>query len=114
VSANGDDEPEREVNARFEVPDEWKVGLYANNVNVWFSPYEFTLDFSITEPAEAENPDDPASPITIPNSVVARIRIPVGLVFGVIKAINAAMTGYEESWGTIREPEWRGPAEEGK
>jgi hypothetical protein len=30
-----EEEPEREVNARFDVPEGWRVGLYANNVNVW-------------------------------------------------------------------------------
>ena len=80
--------PDREIVSRFDVPDEWKIGLHANEVNVWYTPYEFTL--------------------TIPHTVVAHIRIPVGLVFGVIKAINASMTGYERDWGTIQEPEWQG------
>jgi len=102
----------REVSSRFDVPDEWKVGVYANEVNVWHTPYEFTLDFAVTEPPEVEDPDDPASPITIPNTVVARIGVPVGLVFGVLKAINAAFEGYERSWGTIKEPEWQEPPEE--
>jgi hypothetical protein len=105
------DEPSPEINSRFDVPDEWKVGVYANEVNVWYTPYEFTLDFAVTEPPEVDDPDDPDSAITIPNTVVARIRIPVGLVFGVLKAINSAMTGYEGNWGTIKEPEWQEPPE---
>jgi Protein of unknown function (DUF3467) len=100
-------EPERDVVSRFDVPEEWRVGLYANNVNVWHSPYEFTLDFAVTEPPEAEDPEDPTSPLTVPNSVVARIRIPVGLVFDVIRAINASMSSYEGLWGEIRRPELR-------
>jgi hypothetical protein len=51
------------------VPEEWKVGVYANEVNVWHTPYEFTLDFAVTEPPELDDPDDPDSPITIPNTV---------------------------------------------
>jgi hypothetical protein len=105
---DSDDQPERDVNFRFDVPEEWRTGLYANNVNVWHSPYEFTLDFAVTEPPEADDPEDPGSALTVPNSVVARIRIPVGLVFDVIRAINASMSAYEAMWGEIRAPELQG------
>jgi uncharacterized protein DUF3467 len=90
-------------------------GFYANNVNVWHSPYEFTLDFAVTEPPEAADPENPDAALTVPNSVVARIRIPVGLVFDVIRAINESMTQYEAIWGEIRAPKLREPEpEEGK
>ncbi|MGH2971531.1 MAG: DUF3467 domain-containing protein [Gaiellaceae bacterium] len=108
-----DDElPDREILSRFDVPEEWKVGLYANQISIWHTPYEFTLDFAVSEPPEVEDPNDPASPVTIRNTVVARVRMPTGLIFGVLKAINAAMTAYERSWGSIKEPEWQGPFEE--
>lgn len=100
-----DEPPEREVNFQFDVPEEWRIGLYANNVNVWHSPYEFTLDFAVTEPPQVEDPDDPDSPLTVPSPVVARIRVPVGLVFDIIRAINASMAAYESAWGPIRAPE---------
>ncbi|MGH3048701.1 MAG: DUF3467 domain-containing protein [Gaiellaceae bacterium] len=109
---SNDDGPEREINARFDVPAEWKGGVYANEVNVWHTPYEFTLDFAVTEPPEVDDPDDPQSPITIPNTVVARVRLPVGLISGVLQAVNASMTGYERSWGSIKVPERQGEAEE--
>jgi hypothetical protein len=46
IEPGNEDEPEREINSRFDVPEEWKVGVYANEVNVWHTPYEFTLDFA--------------------------------------------------------------------
>lgn len=88
----------------FDVPPEWRVGVYANNASVWFSPYEFTLDWSISEPPEPEDPDDPESPLTMRNTVVARVRIPVGLIFDVMRTLNHAMSRYETFWGEIRRP----------
>jgi Protein of unknown function (DUF3467) len=108
-----DDAPQnREVTFDFEVPPEARTGVYANTVNIWHSPYEFSLDWALTEPIEAIDPDDPESPLRVPGSVVARVRIPVGLVFDVMRALNEAMTGYEAIFGEIRRPEALGEEEE--
>src|SRR5438477_9199695 len=106
-----EDEDAPEIKSRFDVPDEWRVGVYANNVNVWHSPYEFTLDFSVTDPPELDDPEDPSAGVTIPNNVVARVRIPVGLVFDMIVAINGNMETYARSWGEPMRPEFRGTDE---
>ncbi len=37
--------------------------------------------------------------------VVARIRIPVGLAFDLIRMVHATMARYEDEWGEIRRPE---------
>jgi hypothetical protein len=37
--------------------------------------------------------------------VVARVRLPTGLVFDVLRALNQAMTEYEAIFGEIRRPE---------
>jgi hypothetical protein len=100
----GDREEGPDVDFRFDIPAEWKTGAYANNVNIWHSPYEFTLDFAVTEPPEL-NPEDPDAPVTVPNAVVARIKIPVGLAFNLIRALNDNMTAYEQQWGEIKGPE---------
>jgi hypothetical protein len=102
----------RPVDLRFDVPDEWRVGLYANNVNVWHTPYEFTLDFAVSELPQLTDPEDLDGGLTVPNSVVARIRIPVGLVFDVIRAVNANMEQYEAAWGEIKRPEFQGEQED--
>jgi hypothetical protein len=80
------------------------AGVYANNASVWFSPYEFTLDWSIAEPLAAENPEDPESSLIAANLVVARVRIPVGLIFDVMRGLNEAMSRYERLWGEIKGP----------
>ena len=93
-----------EATFNFSMPPEWEIGLYANVVNVWHSPYEFTLDWAVTQPVEAHDPDDPGAGLRVPATVVARVRIPVGLIFDVLQTLNQAMTGYEAVFGEIRRP----------
>jgi hypothetical protein len=93
-----------DVTFDFLMPPEWEIGLYANTVNVWHSPYEFTLDWAVTQPAEAPDPDDVSAGVRVPATVVARVRIPVGLIFDVLRTLNEAMTGYEAFFGEIRRP----------
>ena len=101
------DTPEHDIDFNFDVSEEAGAAVYANIVSIWFSPYEFGLDWGLTEAAEAEDPDDPTSPLRIPVSVVARLRVPTGLIFDVLRALNQAMTGYEAIFGEIRRPEAR-------
>jgi len=101
------DTPERDIDFNFDVSEEAGAAVYANIVSIWFSPYEFGLDWGLTEAAEAEDPDDPTSPLRIPVSVVARLRVPTGLIFDVLRALNQAMTRYEAIFGEIRRPEAR-------
>ncbi len=62
-------EDQPEVRFDFVMPPEWEVGVYANIVNVWHSPYEFTLDWAVTSPAEPQDPDDPAAGLKVPAAV---------------------------------------------
>jgi hypothetical protein len=39
--------------------------------------------------------------------VVARVRLPVALIFDVIRTLNDTMTEYEREFGEIRPPESR-------
>lgn len=95
------------VPASFEVqvPPDLEGGIYANFLNVWHSPYEFTFDFAVTQPAISQNPEDPQSPVTVPCRVVARLKIPPALMFDIMRAINQNMTGYEQTFGEINRPE---------
>ena len=83
---------------------EWEGGVYSNVVSVWHSPYEFTLDFCATQPPQPADPEDPNSAPIIRCRLVARVRIPVTLVFDVIRALNENMTRYEETFGEIARP----------
>ena len=88
-----------------EIAPELEGGTYANFVTVWYTPHDFTLDFSAMQSGEIDDPDDPASPEIIRCPVVTRVRIPATFVFDVIRAVNTEMTNYEREFGEIRRPE---------
>lgn len=114
------DQPEdsgmRPANFELQIPPELEGGVYANFLSIWHSPHEFTFDFAVTQPpvTAGEDPNDPASPVTVPCRVVARLKIPPALVFDIMRALNQNMTGYEQSFGEIRriEPSQEEPPQE--
>jgi hypothetical protein len=91
--------------AEFLVPAEHQAGVYANAATVWKTPYDFTIDFA----AFAGNPDD-VDDVTA--RVVARVRIPTGFAFDLIRMVHATMARYEDEWGEIRRPERRHRSDE--
>jgi hypothetical protein len=95
--------PDRPIELKIDVPPELEGGTYANVLNVWHTAYEFTLDFGVMQ--QVGEPEDPDAALQVPVRVVARVRIPVTLLFQVLKALNTNMTGYESTFGPIREPE---------
>jgi hypothetical protein len=100
------------ITHRLDVPEELRGGVYANFLQLWHTPYDFTLDFAVAGRAEPVDSDVSESGFAIPYRLVARVRIPVGFVFGVLRLINAAMANYEATWGEIRRPELRTEDEE--
>jgi hypothetical protein len=97
----------RPVNFRMDVPQEETGGRYSNFLAVWHTGHEFTLDFAATQPPQPTDPHDEESPVLVACQVVARVRIPVSVVFDVLRALNENMTGYEQTYGEIRRPEPR-------
>jgi hypothetical protein len=97
------EDPERQQpEIQVVVPPELEAGVYANFLGVWHSAYEFTLDFCVTQPTRPAE-DDPARTV-MPCLAVSRIRIPVTLIFDVVRALNENMTRYEEAFGEIQRP----------
>lgn len=96
-------EPEHEGEApefQVVVPEELEGGVYSNFLGVWHSPYEFTLDWCVTQPPQ---PGEDGS-VVMPTRVVSRVKIPVTLVYDVLRALNENMTRYEDTFGEIRRP----------
>lgn len=81
------------------VPPELAAGSYANLLIAWHTPHECTLDFCVTLPPGQE---DEGSPPPIPCQVVARLKVPVTVLFDMLQTINGIMTRYEERFGPIR------------
>ena len=97
--------PDRPIELKLDVPPELEGGTYANVLNVWHTPYEFTLDFGVMQQVVEPEDADADAPVQVPVRVVSRVRIPVALLFEVLKALNTNMTGYESTFGSIRPPE---------
>ena len=95
--------PDRPIELQMDVPPELEGGTYANVLNVWHTAYEFTLDFGVMQ--QVGEPEDAEAAVQVPVRVVSRVRIPVTLLFEVLKALNTNMTGYESTFGSIRAPE---------
>jgi Protein of unknown function (DUF3467) len=95
VESNGRD-------LEFEIPSELEGGVYANALGTWHSPHEFTLDFGVMHGPEPVDEVDPASDVAC--RVIARLRIPVTLMFAFIRDMNESLTDYEQRYGEIRKP----------
>ena len=94
---------DRPIELKIDVPPDLEGGTYANVLNVWHTAYEFTLDFGVMQ--QVGEPEDADAALQVPVRVVSRVRIPVTLLFEVLKALNTNMTGYESTFGSIRAPE---------
>ena len=95
---------ERPTQFETEIAPELEGGVYANFLSVWHTPHEFTLDFAATQPPHVQDESDPNSPVRVPCRVVARVKIPLTVVFELIRAVNDNMTRYEQAFGEIRRP----------
>lgn len=89
-----------EIQLQIQVPDDMQGGTYANVVNVWHSPYEFTFDFLVTQPVVADEDGNPV----LPARVVSRIKLPPGQIFELMKAMNTQLANYEAQIGPIQHP----------
>jgi hypothetical protein len=97
-----------EPQIQIQVPEDIQGGVYANMAIVWHTPYDFTLDFAVTNPS-ATGPDGQT---VVPSRVVARVKFPPSQIFQLLQAINANMTNYEAAFGPITGPGVRPPESE--
>lgn len=80
-------------------------GVYANRLAIWHSAHEFTLDFIVpSQPAQPAVTPEGQQVIRAPHRLVARVRIPPGSVFDIIRALNENMDHYEKRFGAIKTP----------
>ncbi len=79
------------------VPPDHEVGVHAGFASVWRTRDSFVIDFSTeVRPAEvAEDADSGAHYLHVPARVVARVRIPPGQVWELMKALEQNLSAYE-------------------
>jgi len=82
-----------------QMPDSVVPGVYADVVGVWHTPEVFVLDFSsFLEPPRLE--EGPAGTAVVQRAqVVARVRVPPGQVFEIMRALEQQLTAWEIETG---------------
>lgn len=89
---------EQKTQLNVDVPKEMHVGVYSDGAMVWHSKDGFTIDFlAPTMPAQPQEGGGTVQPAT----VVARVRLPVGVIFQVARAISENVSNYEATYGAI-------------
>lgn len=78
------------------MPDDLVPGVFADIVGVWHTPEVFVLDFSaFAGPAQVEQ-DAAGLPSVVQRAqVVARVRVPPGQIFEIMKALEQQLTAWE-------------------
>ncbi len=88
---------EDEVLVRIEIPDELKMGAYANHVAISTARHEFVITFAQIMPLRDNKAiQDALETRTLEAVAVANIAIPHGLLAGVIKAFQTNLDGLPE------------------
>ena len=85
---------------QFDIPDDLIGGTYANQVVVWHTYHEFTLDFSVA-PTVPTGVIDESGNMVIPSRVVARIKVPHSVIFEIARVISANVDEYEQAFRAI-------------
>lgn len=86
------------------VTPEIQSGVYANFLSVWHTAHDFTLDFASTQPAQEGENSVGDREVRVPCPVVARVKIPVSVVFDIVRAVSDNMSKYEARFGPIVRP----------
>jgi hypothetical protein len=90
-------EQPQEQRVEITVPPDHEVGAHASFASVWRSQDSFVIDFSTeVRPSEvAEDPENGTRYLHVPVRVVARVRIPPGQVWELMKSLEKNLSAYE-------------------
>ncbi|WP_419925867.1 DUF3467 domain-containing protein [Candidatus Poriferisocius sp.] len=92
--------PDNGQRLNIKVSDEILGGTYANEVLIWHTQKEFTLDFLVVPSMPSPYPEADGA-TEIPGQHVARLKIPLSTIFEIAKAISNNIGVYEESYGAL-------------
>lgn len=86
------------------MPEDNEVGVYAGFASVWRTQESFVLDFAteVRPPEVSEDPESGTRFVHVPARVVARVRIPPGQVWELMKALEQNLSAYERETGGHR------------
>jgi hypothetical protein len=91
------DQPQpQQPNLDLSLPPERRAGVFADAAMVWHNQHSFTLDFlSQWAPGLSESGGAQVE-------VVARVRVPTGVIFQLARAIAENLDNYERQFGPIQ------------
>ncbi|RFU40881.1 DUF3467 domain-containing protein [Actinomadura logoneensis] len=94
------DEP-LDTRVEITVPPEEEVGAFAGFASVWRARDSFVLDFAteVSPPEVAEDRATGERYVHVPARVVARVRIPPGQVWDLMRALEQNLSAYERESG---------------
>jgi Protein of unknown function (DUF3467) len=91
------------------VPEQLIPGAYANGLAVWSTKHEFTLDFVSLQPPQSFVDSEGVPSVKNVAQVVARVKVPVGILYDILQAITNHMSDYEAQHGNL--PGAQGPTD---
>ncbi len=85
---------------QIDISPEVEAGVYADFISLWHTPDAFVLDFAALKgpPQQAQPPAGPAVQV-FPTRVVARVRIPPGQVFELMRGLEQQLSTWEAETG---------------
>ena len=85
-----------ETRVEFSIPPEMEAGVYASFANLWHDNDVFTIDFTaVTQPPLKVEDELGHDFVRVQGRVVARVRIPPGQVFELMKALELQLSAWE-------------------
>ncbi|MDR1833740.1 MAG: DUF3467 domain-containing protein [Propionibacteriaceae bacterium] len=82
-----------EQQMRIRMSEQTALGVFADFIRAWHTNDSFVLDFvALNEPVHADEDD---GSMIIDGSVTARVRIPPGQVFELMKALEQQLSAWE-------------------
>jgi Protein of unknown function (DUF3467) len=90
-------EQPQEHRVEITVPPDHEVGVHASFASVWRTQDSFVIDFSteVRPPEVEEDPESGTPYLHVPARVVARVRIPPGQVWELMKSLEQNLSAYE-------------------
>lgn len=94
-------QPAREQRFEIEVSGDVEAGVHADFASIWHTQDTFVLDFASLRrpPYLTEDADAGRQVAVMPVRVVARVKIPPGQVFELMKALEAQLSAWETDTG---------------
>jgi hypothetical protein len=94
-------QPAREQRFEIEVSGDVEAGVHADFASIWHTQDTFVLDFASLRrpPYLSDDPEAGRQVAIMPVRVVARVKIPPGQVFELMKALEAQLSAWEQETG---------------